>query len=169
MKIAMQISHNCRIEFSTNLIFFGINFRSVVFFNLKWKIVVKMDDYAVPRAPKNRYVSQPGPKGRLFYSSTLRAPADPICTLRISTFLALSLRAPPAPCECSHPGWGPTPQNPTPRDPPRDPQGGKGPFGPLGPLRGPGGPLIRNVSYSEWDKYNEKTFVRILPKYRERM
>ena len=66
-----------------------------------------------------------------------------------------------------------TPPPGTPKVPPPTPGegegGGEGPFGPLGPLRGPGGPLIRNVSYSEWDKYNEKTFVRILPKYRERM
>ena len=37
----------------------------------------------------------------------------PIYTLRISTLLALSLRAPPAPCECSHPGWDPTPRRNT--------------------------------------------------------
>ena len=70
------------------------------------------------------------------------------------------------------PTQGDPPPPPLPPPPPRfyAPRGGgKGPFGPLGPLRGPGGPLIRNVSYSEWDKYNEKTFVRILPKYRERM
>ena len=44
----------------------------------------------------------------------------PICTLRIYTFLVLSLLAQQAPCECSHPGWG------GPRDPKEGPQGGRG-------------------------------------------
>ena len=82
----------------------------------------------------------------------------PICTLRIYTFLVLSLLAQQAPCECSHPGWG------GPRDPKEGPQGGRGRraggralrartggrarcarWGPSGPWA-PWGPLIRNKS-----------------------
>ena len=76
------------------------------------------------------------------YSSTLRAPADPICTLRIYTFLVFSLLAQQAPCECSHPGWG----GPRGRRALRARTGGRalrarGPFGPLGPFGAQGGRL----------------------------
>ena len=109
----------------------------------------------------------------LFNDSLRSAHAHrPICTLRISTFLALSLRAPPAPCECSFPGWDPTPQNPTPPHPFLRTEGGGGrePIGPLGPLRGPGGPLIRNENCSEWIRMEfiqGEEIERIIRKYRE--
>ena len=32
----------------------------------------------------------------------------------------------------------------------------------------PRAPLIRNENYSEWNKHEEKSFVRIIQKYRER-
>ena len=72
-----------------------------------------------------------------------------------------------APCSASAmrmltPWAGPHPPKPHPQGPPRDPQGGRGPSGPLGPFGAQGGPLIRNESYSEWNRFTEKTFVRII-------
>ena len=77
--------------------------------------------------------TQKAPAGRLKaqLNNSLRSAhaRRPICTLRIYTFLIRSLRALPAPCECSHPGWDPKLGT-------QDPRKGRA-SGPKGPLPWP--------------------------------
>ena len=96
----------------------------------------------LPLTPPESTLLEVATCGGIFVDSLRSAHARrPICTLRIYTFLVLLLLALPAPCECSHPGRDPTPQNPTPRDPPGTPQGrGGGGEGPFGPPWAPSGP-----------------------------
>ena len=70
--------------------------------------------------------------------------ADPSTrSVRMLTPCECLLLASQAPCECSHPGWDPTPKTPPPGTPHPTPtppflrtegRGGRGPSGPLGPF-----------------------------------
>ena len=60
-------------------------------------------------------------------------------------------------------GGAPPPKTPPPGTPPGTPGGvgGEGALrAPWAPFGAQGGPLIRNESYSEWNRFTEKTFVR---------
>ena len=99
-----------------------------------------------------------------------RIPADPFArSVRMLTPCECLLLASQAPCECSHPGWDPTPQNPTPRDPPPGPPGlggGEGRRG-GGALRAPWAPsgpkgtvytqrklfrMVKSLKFRKWVK-----------------
>ena len=101
----------------------------------------------------------------------------PICTLRIYTFLVLSLLAQQAPCECSHPGWG---DQGTQRRGPRGPGGGAradarcararadaraaralGPFGPLASLGAEGDRLYATKALPNGIDNTRRTLFRM--------
>ena len=128
----------------------------------------------------DRKWSRAGTPNRLkIYKNSLRSAhaRRPICTLRIYTFLVLSLLAQQAPCECSHPGWG------GPRDPKEGPQGPRdgaradarcargradaraaralGPFGPLGPLGAEGDRLYATKALPNGIDNTRRTLFRM--------